>query len=381
MVRGPISMAIVGAIALAAVALVVGGPRAFEGILPPQVLDMVEAMAQPTDFDLAGRSGDSPADFLDDDTDGLQAKGPIAAAAGNEPVFIKDVISGYTTRAGSDTPAEITTIRQIMGCRPTPPQAGSTVAHVRAGASKIDLAMSTYNDSHLAAAVQQLVNAYRSSGTTALLNLSGPSYQAYDVAVTETAAPIYLVLETGPGLRMWNLHLAPGARIERVVLLGGSQAGIANLDPVVPVEVILDDGLQSCGIQPAYALNQGAMFFQSVELGVISDEEAETRLAQINDRVAAYDTWFRDTFGIEASTSRIGFDQGTLSVVGPVPAAEEPKAVYASIEGAKIRMTQDRFFEIRGQVAEGEDFAARVKAIALTFAFGDLQYLRQGASF
>lgn len=381
MVRGPISIAIVGAIALAAVAFFVGGPRAFEGILPPQVLDLVEALAQPTDFDMAGRSGDSPADFLVDDTDGLQARGPIAASAGNEPIFIKDVITGYTTRVGNDIPAEITTIRQITGCRPTPPQAGTTVGHVRAGSSQMDLAMWTYNDTHLAAGVQGLVNHYRSTGTTAMLNLGLPSYQAYDVTVTETAAPVYLVLESGFVNRIWNLHLAPGVRIERVVLLGGTQAGIANLDPLVPVEVILDDGLQSCGIQPAYGLNDGHMFFQSMEMGLISAAEADSKLAQMNDGIAAYDTWFRDTFGIEASTSRIGYDRGTISVVGPIPGEQDPKAAYVSINGAKIRMTQDRFFEIRGQVPEGEDFEARVKAIALTFSFGNLDYLRQGVSF
>ena len=44
-------------------------------------------------------------------------------------------------------------------------------------------------------------------------------------------------------------------------------------------------------------------------------------------------------------------------------------------------MTQDIYFEIDGQVAEGEDFAGRVKAIATAFAFGDLTTLRQGVSF
>ena len=51
------------------------------------------------------------------------------------------------------------------------------------------------------------------------------AYQSYDVAVTEVSAPVYLVLQTGPGNRIWNIHAAPGVRIERVVLLGGDQVG------------------------------------------------------------------------------------------------------------------------------------------------------------
>lgn len=347
-----ISLAILGAAALAAVALVLGGPGPLERILPPRALDYLESAGV---FGAHGRMGQLPRDFLEEDAGGLRAMGPIAAGAGNRPVFIGDVVAGYTTQAGADIPAEVTTIRPIMGCRPTPPQEGTHFGHVTAGTSGIGLALSTYNDSDLAAGVQRLADHYRQTGNAAMPDLSGPAYEAYDVAVTETSAPVYLVLETGAGNRMWNLHLAPGARIERVILLGGTQAGIANLDPVVPVEVILDSGLASCGIHPAYG-PEGT-----------SD--------------GAYDRWFLDVFGVTASSSRIGFDRGTISLVGPVPGAEDPKAGYAPVNGAKIRTTQDQFFEIRGQAGKGENFAARVKAIALTFAFGDLDYLRQGASF
>ena len=352
-----ISLAILGTAALAAVTLVLGGPGPLERILPAKALDYLESAGA---FGARGRAGQLPQDFLQDDTDGLRAEGPIAAGAGNRPVFIRDVVAGHTTQAEADIPAEITTIRPIMGCRPTPPQAGTHLGHVTAGTSGIGLALSTYNDSHLAAGVQLLADHYRQTGNAAMPDLSGPAYEAYDVAVTATSAPVYLVLETGSGNRMWNLHLAPGARIERVILLGGTQTGIANLDPVVPVEVILDAGLAGCDIHPAYGLKvaDGTSFGAD-----------------------AYDRWFLDAFGVTASSSRIGFDRGTISLVGPVPQAEEPKASYAPINGAKIRMTQDQFFEIRGQTGRGENFAARAKAIALTFAFGDLDYLRQGANF
>lgn len=388
MVRGPISLVIVSIVMLAMVALVMGGPRAFEKVLPPAAISFLE------DFGGLGgmggmmgtgsrtvRDGDTPADFLGDSKDGLEARGPIAARPGNEPVFIKDVINGYTTRVSSDIPTEITTIRPILGCRLTPPQAGTLVGHATSGRSQLPLALSTYNDTHLAAAVQVFVNVYRKTGLAQPAASGGVSYEGYDVAVTETDAPVYLVLENRYGNRIWNIHLAEGARIERVVLLGGDQAGVANLDPVVPVEVILNDGLAACGIRPAYDLNSGHLFFQSMENGAMSKEEAETKLAAIYASVDAYDVWFRDSFGVLASESRAGFDQGTLSVIGPVPGETDPKAVYAPIAGSKIKTTQDKFFEIEGQVVEGENFAARVRAIATTFAFGDLATLRQGVDF
>jgi hypothetical protein len=334
-----------------------------------------------TDMAKPKGNGEFASDYLFDNTDGLVARGPIAARVGNEAVFIKDVITGYTTNVGSAIPAEITTIRPILGCTPTPPQPGTAVGHVAAGRSGLTLALSTYNDTHLAAEVQTFVNVYRKTGAASPFIGQGPAYELYDVAVTETREPVYLVLETGSGNRIWNIHQTPGVRIERVVLIGGDQTGVANLDPVIPVEVVLSTGLTECGIQPAYPLNDGHMLFQSLDNGALSDEEAQETLGRIDAAVAAYDDWFRKTFGIGSVDSRIGWDAGTMAVIGPVPGEADPKATYTPVTGAKIRTTQDTFFEIRGQVAEGAGFASRVVAIATAFAYGDLTNLRQGVNF
>jgi hypothetical protein len=288
-------------------------------------------------------------------------------------VFISDVITGYSTEVGTDVPAEITTLRPIMGCLLTPPLPGTVVGNVVAGKSDLTLGLLTYGDADLAAAVQVFVDDYRQHGEAQAVVPEALAYQSYDVVVTEVAAPVYLVLQTGGGNRIWNIHAAPGARIERVVLLGGGQAGVANLDPVVPVEPVLDDGLQACGIRPAWAPSAG-------QIAAAGTSGTDTSAA-----VAAYDLWFRDSFGSLVGPTRSGFDRGTVSVIGPVPGDDDPaltaKAVFAPIAGAKIRTTQDSFFEISGQVPPAEDFVARVRAIATSFAFGDLANLRQGADF
>jgi hypothetical protein len=371
--------------------------QVLDAFIPTELFEALErpkggADDPPEADELFGESGakrvvvaaaqDGPGQYLLDGPDGLGVEGPIAAMAGNRPVFIADVIDGYTTRIEADVPAEIMTIRPILGCRLTPPLQGTLVGHVVAGSSGVRTALATYNDTQLAAEVQVFVDAYREQGIADPALRTAPVYEAYDVAVTETGAPVYLVLENRwPVPRLWNIHLAEGARIERVILLGGGQAGVANLDPVVPVEVILHEGLGACGIRPDYPLNLGHLVFQSMANGAMSPAEAEEKLALIDARVAAYDTWFRDSFGVTASESRIGFDEGTISVIGPVPGAADPKAIFAPIKGAKIRTTQDQFFEIQGQVAKGESFTDRVQAIATNFAFGNLDYLRQGMRF
>jgi hypothetical protein len=357
---------------MAAVAFFALGPKGVDGILPPAAIALLDRLGVGT------KTAETPADLLQDAPDGLIATGPVAALGGNRPAFIDAVISGYGTAAPREQPAAITTIRPIMGCLVTPPLEGSLVGHVTAGRSDLPLGLVTYDDADLAAAVQGLVDGYRQTGVAEVPKDAELAYQSYDVAVTETRAPVYLVLESGPGNRMWNIHTAPGARVERVVLLGGNQAGVANLDPVVPVEVILNDGLAACGITPAYEVNAGNQLYRDVEAGVAT---APARLADIKAGAVAYDQWFRDSFGVKAGETRAGFDVGSLSVVGPVPGPEDLKAVYAPITGSDIRTTQDDFFEITGQIAPGEGFAARVIAIARSFAFGDLTFLRQGVAF
>jgi hypothetical protein len=366
-------------IVLSVVAVLVLGPRRFEGVLPLAAVEGLEALGSRLPFSAGAiRAGDTPADFLDDTSIGLVAAGPIAAMPGNVPVFRNQVISSYPTRIEGDVPAEITTIRPIMGCLVTPPLEGTVIGYVTSGQSNLPMALSTYSDTDLAAGVQDFVNLYRTGQATEPARPDHLAYQAYDVAVTETSAPVYLVLEAGSGKRIWNIHLAPDARIERVVLLGGDQVGVANVDPVVPVEALLNDGLQDCGIRPAHPLNAGHRDLSSATL---TSSEVRALQAERAAAVEGYARWLLDSFGIEAVAMRAGFDRGSLSVVGPVPASVETMAVYAPISGSRILTTRDSFFEIAGQVPAGEDFAARVKAIATTFAFGDLANLRQGADF
>lgn len=364
-------------------ALVVLGPDRLAEYLPDPlaetVLDYGERLG------LKGLIGaDVQADTADvllaDTATGLVAEGPIAALPGNVPVFTNAVLAGHVRRISRAIPAEITTIRPILGCRLTAPMPGVVVGYVTAGLSDQPMALATYSDADLALGVQALAEHYRRTATVAMSVPDDIAYQASDVAVTETSAPVFLVLENRSGNRIWNIHLAPGARIDRVVLLGGDQAGVANLDPVVPVEVLLDDGLAACGISPAHPLNRGHALLQPQGASGLTPADQAAELARIEAAAAAYDQWFRDSFGV-STRDRAGFDRGAVSAIGPVPAAEAGRAIYAPIAGAEIRTTQDIYFEIKGQVPEGQDFAARVLAITTGFAMGDLATLRQGIDF
>jgi hypothetical protein len=383
MLRRLINLVVVSVLALAAGGLVLFGPKPFAPWLPDGLATLAERIVGPGGLLQQGAVGanDQPADFLSDTMDGLLAEGPIAAGTGNAPVFISAVMAGYKPASDMDVPAGITTIRPILGCLLTPPKPGTLVGHAVAMQSGISLPILSYGDRHLAAGVEAFVERYRKSATVSPAEVPGIVYQAYDVAVTETGAPVYLVLAAGAGNWIWNVNLAPGAQIERVVLLGGDQAGVANLDPVIPVEVLLNDGLSECGIVPTYPLNAGHRLNQTPVLAGLPATELRQRQEDHAAQVQAYDLWFRDRFGLTASDSRVGFDSGAVSVIGQVPATVDRLALHASIAGGSVRMTEDKYLEIRGQVAEDATFVRRATALATRFAFGKLEYLRQGVDF
>lgn len=388
MLRRLISLVVVTSLLGGVAAVTVFGPRLFDRVLPTAALDLVAGLVGPKGLVGGGGGGGEtvtagmvPADFLVDGADGLVATGPIAATVGNQPVFIRDVLAGYPADVRQAIPATVITMRPILGCLLTPPQPGSLVGYASGSGTSQPMALVSYDDANLATGVADFVERYRKRGIAAPVPGDAFAFQAQDVVVTETATPVYLVLESGGGNRIWNIHLAEGARIERVVLLGGAQSGVANLDPVVPVEVILDDGLGACGIRPAYPLNAGHRLVQPAEAGLAASSGAKAAVAANAEAVAAYDIWFRDAFGVRASEARVGFAAGTVAVIGPTPADAGSEVSYAPIVGADIRTTEATYFEIVGQVEAGQDYGGRVMTLATGFAFGDLSILRQGVGF
>lgn len=385
-----------GGVALVLSAIVLGGPRLLAPVLPAGAMAWVErTIGIAADQDglsailrLAGwgtREKPDPilaATHVRDSSDGWKPDNKVAGTPGGGAAFIEEVIDGYTTYGTDAAPGKVTTLAPVDGCSFTPPLAGSFVGHAAIrGNTGLDTGIISYGDIHLAAAVQGLVNQYRLNGTLRKSVPSALRYEVFDIAVTETERPVYLVLETGAGLRVFNIHLARGATLERVVLIGGDQTGVANVPAEVPVEAMPRDKAAACGFSPFYPLNPGHLFFQSVEIGAIKPDEAEVRLAEFAAMTADWEARFRAAFGTGAEeTLSGGWYGGTLAAVGPAPGTDTPLADYHPMRGADLRLTVDQYIEFEGQ-AKDQGFDARVKAIALTFARGDLRNLRQGAGF
>ncbi len=388
--RGPVGLIVMSVAAVAVFALILFGPRLLDRLAPQGALALVESVGgvfSPTFLGGAeepvSEAAHDPAAHLRDSPEGWRPTRRIAATAGNGAVFIDEVLAGRGTHEGA-APVRVSALLPVAGCTFTAPGPDSAFGHVSAGApvdTRVDLA--TYGDADLAQAVGDFAAAYRDTGLQRVEGLRALQFDAFDVVVTETARPVYLVLQADSGRRLWVLHLAPGARLERVVLLGGAQAGIANLPDGVPVEAMRQTEAEACGLpRPSYPLNPGHRFFQALQAGHLSAEEGQEKLAQMQARAAEYEAWFRSAFGVSAAATMAGdWIDGDIAAIGPVPATSEGRAVWAGVDGAAVAVTQDAYLETAAEREAGQGFRDRVIAVATAFAWGDLKTLDAGVKF
>lgn len=393
-------MAVVGVITLLMLAMVMGGGmRVFERFMPESALVWLDendgfgglfSMSGTVSLagGITGPTGDAAKDpyaHLRDGSSGIRGSNKVVPMAQGQVAFVADVVTGRRISSGSYAPGTVKVLTPLEGCAFTAPTAGAFVGHVQStGRSAISVSLATYGDEELAEAVKTFAKVYRKSGRKQVYGLKDHSFEAFDVVVTETQKPTYLVLSASGGRpKLWNIQLAPGATLERIVLIGGDQAGVVNVDPSVPVEVMLYAALTSCRVPaPSYPLNPGHMLYQSLEAGHVSQEEADESLTRLARQNAAWDTWFRSSFGVSANETMAGnWDGGTIAAVGPLPPTPEGKAAYTKVSGGLARITVDTYVEYPALKKDGADFASRVVAIATAFAGGDLETLKLKENF
>lgn len=218
------------------------------------------------------------------------ADGSTAALDNGMAVATAAVLDGWRPPRMSDAPALRVPLVPLADCAATSPGPDDRLGNIRAGAGG--------------------AQAGPWDGIAALDNL--------DIAVTETRGPVHLVVQVTRPRLLVNLHLAPGARLSRVTLLGGATLALANLPEGVPVEMVTAEGLAACGLNPA-ALD-------------IGDDAVPAR-----DR-RAFDDWFLRHFLRAPGHGLAGQDGAIVAVTGRPPADPAARAVFRPLDGAVLHI-------------------------------------------
>lgn len=332
-----------GRLMLLASAALMGGVWVFgnTGLLPGPVEEAEAIVPDPVatahatmrrTLERAGRDLQDPASYVVLSDGKSVVGGPIAATEHDAPAFIGDLVAKYARPVAQDLPGDVIPISSVRGCDPAGPQSGSRVVNIFANASPVPLSFYGWHEGAFSE-----VSARDLAGEAADGLLRDMRYNLMDVAVTDMDVPVHLVLQTGSGRVLWNLHPVLRAKVTGVTLLGGTLPAVVNLPEDVPIEMMDAEALADCGVAPARLPAANDPLFDDLRAGRIGPEAVRAQLVDLKERAEIWNGWFETHFGMRSDETRVGYDTGALmALAGPVPDSPLLRPIYRGIDGAAV---------------------------------------------
>ena len=275
-----------------------------------------------------------------------QPGGGAALLPDGRKVAPGDVLTSYRPARKSDQPAQIVELALAAGCEHAPAE-GSIVYAFASGTARAQAPLYPVDRADLDYDIERLIS-WRMGGNERPANTGDGrrlGMPVFDVAVTETSAPVTLVLQTTGRSAVWNIHRAVDASVAQVVLLGGNHAAVAGLEAEIPVTALDAEALGACGTELSFPPPENHVIHSSVAIGI---REAEASLSAWAARDRAWATWVETQFGVGAGLPPED-KSATAFVAGPVPGTPEGRAAFSPIHGSTVRMIPaDHVFSGKG---------------------------------
>lgn len=277
----------------------------------------------------------APPEFSGYDRFGQTTGNGVAVAEDNTPVWFRAVVGGARKTEG-EKPARISWLKKAQTCSFLRPAVDDRLVQIHTNNSEQGAEIYTFSKTDVQKRAQTYVEAWQQRGKDPglMAAASEDSLNVVDVVVTETEKPVYLVLSGGFNI-LWNIHKADKARISRVAIIGARNAGIANLDPAVPVSVLAGTASIKCRVAPSRRPRDTWAVVKDAKDG---DQTSQKAVESRKAHQMRYDTWFKQTFGRHSETVTIGLDRMSHAVVGPLPKTLETRVAYRGLEGSTVQL-------------------------------------------
>ena len=301
---------------------------------------LAAALAAITGLAACSDSGSVPegdaANHIADRRFGAQAAPQVMLTEGR-PAWVQQAVAGWRPiDEADDLPASVETLRIARSCSLRRPAKGERVAnvHVTSGLRGSKTPIYAFAKKDVMDRAKAWINVARMgerrlSAERPIASSLGP----VDVIVTDTSAPLYLVLQGGGFSRMWNIHAAPGVRIAHVAVVGGRYVGVANVPDGATVEFMADKKATKCGALPFLKPNER---WDAVVRAKGGDSLMKEAVEKRTAKYRKYSRWFKHNFGTSASHKLIGDDVVDHALVGPLPASPDQRVPYAPLKNARV---------------------------------------------
>lgn len=272
---------------------------------------------------------------------------PVVVHAGPEPLLLADIVTSPDLTTGDTAVAQIIPFARNTQCDLRDPLPTEKIVNVRVSNALLSAPIQAFSN-------VQLAN--RLLGNIAGVTRHGEAYDhsdqvngqktSLDVFVTDTTAPLYLVLQNmGTGI-IWNIHTAPDVTIAHVAIVSSGLSGLVAPPIETTFEALLvsdfvpahrfglDDEIRECMIRPWRNPQPDWIGSIKAERGNMLYENQMYTYAQGH---VAYNSWYTQTLGVDASTNLVTARDAAHVLVGPKPSAPMP---YRSMAGQDVHLME-----------------------------------------
>jgi hypothetical protein len=272
----------------------------------------------------------------------------VAAGPKDAKYWLRNLVSDYAELDYKDKPAKIEYVDGIYGCKFEPPGPSEKVVLVSAKDVPMKAPVFTFTRADVAKRAEAFVAEWKRQGVDPGTDIenTGDGMRLAEVVVTDTSAPLYLVLG-GPAKALWNFHVADGVKISRVALIASRDAAVANLPAGVPVSLLAGQQAENCNAIPSRRPTTRWGIAERAK----SDATAKDALDKRHVAHSNFDRWFEASFAVDSESVAIGADVASNFLVGPPPASIKQRVPYRPLAGAHMKMSLPDHFVV-GFIAE-----------------------------
>lgn len=342
--------------------------------LPPDLVALITGSDSEND-DLAL----GPENILETDTmssEGPTLASPVVAQAGGAPLDLEQIVTNVSLTNGATQITEITPIIRNARCDLRAPSSSEKVMGVRIENGGLTAPIHALSNAQLAQQLLANVHAVTQEGQNYASDGGlGGAKNSVDVILTDTTAPIYLVLQNmGSGV-IWNLHAAPEVTVAHVAIIGADFSGVANLQSDTTFEAVLvsdfvpphqygaDDAARDCMVRP---WRNPQPDWIGVRKAAAGDLSFQNQMYSYTKGYEAYNRWYKNALGVDAALNTVSLRDAAHVLLGPVP---DSPFDYNTMAGQAIYMmpTDHQF---TGDQASREAAVAELQNRVLAAAIG-----------
>jgi hypothetical protein len=278
-----------------------------------------------------------PAQMLSREIHGYSAPVGVMMGVDEKPYWVKSAMVDWKETTDEDIPAKIELIARKGTCSFDPPKDNEIVGKAMVNKGNMPVGVFATTRENIGDKAKTYIRNRQDKGDDAVLPIDsvGDMMSVVDVIVTETSKPVYLVLSHAHDV-VFNIHLAPDAKLSRIALIGLGTAGVANVPSDIPVESLDGAAFSACKIA---TLRQPADHWTLVE-DAKSNPNLKEEMPKIYGFASRYASWFKNNFKVPFEPNLAGASFASHILIGPAPETPDARVPFKTMNGSVVRISK-----------------------------------------